>query len=139
MTAKKKEAYGIIEYYEAPKDMWQTNDVELDALSSFTNRCHTASRLAILDMYLDLGLVERMSFSSFILMLAAEKKKSWACPFRLVSEIPEITSELADAEIEDSLYDTKWKDDNIDTVNSAFSILATSNPHEINQGDLWQN
>lgn len=129
MMAKKKVSYGIAEYYTPSRDEWQTNDVELDAISHFTKLCHTASRLAILDMYLDLGLVERMSFTSFILMLAAEKKKSWACPFRLVSEIPEITPELADVEIEDSLYDSKWKDD-IDSVNAAFSTLAFAKQQE---------
>lgn len=130
MTPQKKISYGIIEYYTPPRDEWQTNDVELDAFYQFGKFCHTASRLAILDMYFDLCLPLKMPFSQFILKLANEKQKDWSCPFTLVSEIPEITVELADVEIIDSLYDYPWIDDTFKNINQAFAILAKSHPKE---------
>jgi hypothetical protein len=122
---------GIIEYHEPGKHDWMLNDVELDSFIAFTERCYRASRIAILDLYLDMGMILRMPFLTFIMKLISDKHRKEACKFELVDDT--ISIDDVYAIIESSLFtsDSKWKcDRNFDTIENAFRQLADANPFE---------
>lgn len=123
-------SYGVLEI--APPTYygdWQTNDVDLDIWYGIQNeleRIRKASRLGLLDYYLDRADILKKSFKRFLLDLAAVKAKS-DIPFELVKEssVPEA---LVDREIEDCLRYTPWIEDTEEDIRAAFKTLADSNP-----------
>ena len=126
---KNDEYVGIIEYHDAPIDSWMLNNIEIDSLNAFNERCYKASRIAILDLYLDLGMVLRMPFLTFIMMLISNKHKKNACQFELVDD--EITRDEVDIVIKSNLIwnSSKWDcDKNLESIENAFRQLADANP-----------
>lgn len=120
---------GIMEFHAPRIDGWMLNDIEFDTLNAFTERCFKASRVAILDMYLDLGLVERMPFLTFLMMLISKKHKKDACAFELVDD--EITRDEVDIVIRSNLIwnSSRWEcDDSLENIENAFRQLADANP-----------
>lgn len=122
---------GIIEYYEPDEHYLMLNDVELDGFIAFTELCYKASRIAILNLYLNMGMVLRMPFLIFIMKLISNKHRKEACKFELVDD--KISIDDVYSIIESLLFtsNSKWKcDKNFDTIENAFKQLADANPFE---------
>ena len=108
----------MIEYVDIPIE-WQKSESLTYVLNAFRRGCVQASKLSILDLYLDLGFSKFVSFTDFIEQLTYDKKQPNACPFDLVDD----DSHLTDEEIMDRLKDTKWND-TLSSINKAFDKMS---------------
>lgn len=128
--ADKTESYGVFEV--APPNYlndWQMNDVDLDALFNVhdeLDRLRKASKLGLLDYYVDKAHILKTSFKQFLLDLAARKFRS-EIPFELVPE-PVVTEAFVAEEIQDCLRYTPWIEDTEEAIEEAFKVLVASNP-----------
>lgn len=123
---------GVIEYRKPDEHDWMYNDFELDTLNDFANRCYKASKLAILDLYIDsANSIYNVSFPEFVLLLSRKKKQPEACQFTLVKDP---SDNLFWDEVKRCLHNTrknkKWIDEFPTFVDGAFEQLANSNPKE---------
>lgn len=79
----------IILKYHPPskKNDGMLNEVGMDDINTFGTRCYQASKMAILELYLDaMGGIYNISFPEFVLMLASRKKSFGSCEFELVED-----------------------------------------------------
>jgi len=101
----------VIEYHKPEPDEWQMNDVILDAYMTFRYKCYKASPLAILELYLKMGMQNEIPFHTFIFKLVCDKKRDGSCQFTLVQDIglDDTNDEELKNEICNQLKDSKFE------------------------------
>ena len=118
----------VIKYHDPEPDVWQVNDVVMDAYMSFKERCYQASALALCDLYVDMGLQNDIPFHQFLTKLAYEKKQTGSCKFRLVTDFPYFNSPIERYNaINEKLKNSKFKLD-FPAIDNAFVLLMFANP-----------
>ena len=117
--------YGMIEYVSTPIE-WRTSLEPTYALDAFQHGCISASKLSILDIYLDCAYRYSVPFIIFLKSLTAGKSVEYSCPFELL----DTNKDEVNKELEETLKKYCWKEDTLEAVNKEFDELAKAHPYK---------